>query len=136
MTSQRFATPAEEIAYLKKQLEDKQQEVDEVESSFSEFQDFSKQLEEEMEQELKSSEKKYGELLAQHKRLKEEHENTVVWHNCILFLFLCYHQYSLFIANLLHLTLFTPRKHVHISSFLVNTFLLMFTINLKFQHFD
>lgn len=72
-----FATPAEEIAHLKKLLEDKQQEVDEVESSFSEFQEFSKQLEEEMEQELKGSEKKYSELLSQHKRLKEEHENTV-----------------------------------------------------------
>lgn len=73
-----FATPAEEIAYLKKALEDKQQEVDEVEASFSEFQEFSKQLEEEMEAELKSNEKKYAELLTVHKRLKEEHENTVV----------------------------------------------------------
>ena len=49
-----------------------------MESSFSEFQEFSKQLEEEMELELKSSEKKYSELLSVHKRLKEEHENTVV----------------------------------------------------------
>jgi septal ring factor EnvC (AmiA/AmiB activator) len=78
LTTHKFATQAEEIAYLKKMLEDKQQEVDEVESSFSEFQEFSKQLEEEMEQELKANEKKYAELLSQHKRLKEEHENTVV----------------------------------------------------------
>lgn len=77
MADLQFATPQDEIAHLKKVLEDKQQEVDEVESSFSEFQEFSKQLEEEMEQELKSAEKKYAELLAQHKRLKEEHENTV-----------------------------------------------------------
>lgn len=78
LTQVTFATPAEEIAYLKKALEDKQQEVDEVESSFQEFQEFSKQLEEEMELELKSNEKKYAELLNVHKRLKEEHENTVV----------------------------------------------------------
>lgn len=77
MADIQFASPAEEIAHLKKVLEDKQQELDEVESSFSEFQEFSKQLEEEMEQELQASEKKYAELLSQHKRLKEEHENTV-----------------------------------------------------------
>jgi uncharacterized phage infection (PIP) family protein YhgE len=70
-----FESPSQEIAYLKKALEDKQQELDEVENSFSEFQEFSKQLEEEMEQELAASEKKYAELLAQHKRLKDEHEN-------------------------------------------------------------
>lgn len=77
MADIQFTTPLEEIQHLKKLLEDKQQELDEVESSFSEFQEFSKQLEEEMEQELQAAEKKYSDLLNQHKRLKEEHENTV-----------------------------------------------------------
>lgn len=75
--TEHFDSPAQEIAHLRKLLEDKQQELDEVETSFSEFQEFSKQLEGELEQELAASEKKHAELLTQHKRLKDEHENSL-----------------------------------------------------------
>lgn len=78
LTDNRFATPQEEIAHLKKLLENKQQELDEVEGSYSEFQEFSKQLEEEMEQDLQAAEKRCADISSQHKRLKEEHDNTLV----------------------------------------------------------
>ncbi|KAF2070064.1 hypothetical protein CYY_008621 [Polysphondylium violaceum] len=72
-----FSTPQEEIQYWKKRLEEKQQEMDELETSFNEYQDFSKQLEEEMESELKAYEKKYNEIQSQHVRLKNDYEKTL-----------------------------------------------------------
>eukprot|EP01132_Coremiostelium_polycephalum_P002006 gene2006-2468_t len=72
-----FSTPQEEIQYWKKRLEDKQQELDELETNFTEYQEFSKQLEEEMEGELKACEKKYAEVQSQHARLKNDHESLL-----------------------------------------------------------
>jgi len=51
--------------------------MDELETSFNEYQDFSKQLEEEMESELKAYEKKYNEIQSQHVRLKNDYEKTM-----------------------------------------------------------
>ncbi|EGG16610.1 Lis-interacting protein [Cavenderia fasciculata] len=70
-----FATPQEEVMYWKKCLEDKQQEVDDLEQNFNEYQEFSKQLEEEMETELRACEKKHTDLVSQHARLKNDYEN-------------------------------------------------------------
>eukprot|EP01112_Ceratiomyxa_fruticulosa_P021549 TRINITY_DN761_c0_g1_i1.p1 TRINITY_DN761_c0_g1~~TRINITY_DN761_c0_g1_i1.p1 ORF type:complete len:379 (+),score=106.95 TRINITY_DN761_c0_g1_i1:239-1375(+) len=69
-----FSTSAEEIAYWKGKLEEKQLEYDELEASFSEFQEFSKQLEEELEQDSTAAEKRHAELLASHSRLKADME--------------------------------------------------------------
>ncbi|EGC34948.1 hypothetical protein DICPUDRAFT_55455 [Dictyostelium purpureum] len=72
-----FTTPQEEIQYWKKRLEEKQQDMDDLETSFNEFQDFSKQLEEEMEEELRLCEKKCSDLQSQHARLKNDHETVL-----------------------------------------------------------
>ncbi|KAM9973007.1 hypothetical protein ACTFIR_012378 [Dictyostelium discoideum] len=72
-----FTTPQEEIQYWKKRVEDKQQEMDDLETTFTEFQDFSKQLEEEMEDELRICEKKCADLASLYARLKNDHETIV-----------------------------------------------------------
>lgn len=72
-----FKSPQEEIAFLRKVLEDKQQELDEADRNFADFQQFSKQLEDEMEQELQASEKKFADLESKYKRLKDEYERLV-----------------------------------------------------------
>ncbi|KYQ93543.1 Lis-interacting protein [Tieghemostelium lacteum] len=73
----KFNSPQEEIAFWKKQVEDKQQDLDSLENNFTEYQEFSKQLEEEMERELKACEKKYADMQSQHMRLKNDHENIL-----------------------------------------------------------
>jgi len=72
-----FKSPQEEIAFLRKTLEDKQQELDEADRNFTDFQLFSKQLEDEMEQELRSAEKKAADLESKYKRLKDEYEKLL-----------------------------------------------------------
>lgn len=72
-----FKTPQEEIKYLRKLLEDKQQELDEADRNFADFQLFSKQLEDEMEQELQGAEKKYADLEGKYKRLRDEYEKMM-----------------------------------------------------------
>ncbi|EFA85161.1 Lis-interacting protein [Heterostelium album PN500] len=72
----KFNSQDEEIAYWKKSLEDKQQELDDLEINFNEYQEFSKQLEEEMEGELKACEKKYSEIQSLHARTKNEYESV------------------------------------------------------------
>lgn len=59
-------------------MEDKQQELDEADRNFADFQQFSKQLEDEMEQELQGSEKKFADLDSKYRRLKDEYEKLVV----------------------------------------------------------
>lgn len=77
MHAQTFNTPQEEITFLRKALEDKQQEVDEIEHNFADFQQFSKQLEDEMEQELQASEKKHSDLESKYKRLRDDYEKLM-----------------------------------------------------------
>lgn len=77
MHAQTFSTPQEEVTFLRKALEDKQQEVDELENNFADFQQFSKQLEDEMEQELQATEKKHAEMESKYKRLRDDYEKLM-----------------------------------------------------------
>jgi len=72
-----FSNQLEETEYWRSKCEDKEKELVELEESFTDFQQSSKDLEHEMERELTANEKKLKDLTSTYHRLKSEHEEMV-----------------------------------------------------------
>jgi len=73
----KFESAKDEIEFWKKKYKDKARELKEVEDTFTEFQDSSKDLEAEMEKELQRNEKQLKDVTSQYMRLKQEHEEAL-----------------------------------------------------------
>lgn len=72
-----FRNQLEELEYWKAQAEEKEKELKDLEVSFDDFQQSSKELETEMERELTANEKKLKDLTSLYHRLKSEHDETI-----------------------------------------------------------
>jgi len=72
-----FSNQLEETEYWRSKCENKEKELVELEESFTDFQQSSKDLEHEMERELTANEKKLKDLTSTYHRLKSEHEEMV-----------------------------------------------------------
>lgn len=73
-----FKTSQEEIDYWKNKYNTKSTEYKELEESFEEFQDSSRELEKEMEKDLERSEKRLSEVTSQYHKLKAESDAAIV----------------------------------------------------------
>lgn len=73
-----FKSPTEEIQYWKSKYQQKVQEFNDLEESFNDFQDSSRELEKEMEKDLERSEKRLSEVTSQYHKLKAESDATMV----------------------------------------------------------
>ncbi|PRP83364.1 Lis-interacting protein [Planoprotostelium fungivorum] len=72
-----FKSPTEEIQYWKSKYQQKVQEFNDLEESFNDFQDSSRELEKEMEKDLERSEKRLSEVTSQYHKLKAESDATM-----------------------------------------------------------
>jgi len=72
-----FDNVQEELDFYKKRYKEKCTELEEVEGSFNDFQQSSKELEGEMEKELEIKEKKLEEMKSQYHRLKQDHDESM-----------------------------------------------------------
>jgi len=72
-----FANQLEELEYWRSKYEDKEKELLELEESFTDFQQSSKDLEAEMERELTTNEKKLKDITSLYHRLKSEHDEMM-----------------------------------------------------------
>jgi len=70
----KFSSPQEEAEYWRRKYEDKDKELEELEETFTDFQQSSKELESELERELQTTEKKLKDINSQYHRLKGEQE--------------------------------------------------------------
>jgi len=73
----KFSGPQEEAEYWRRKYEDKDKELEELEETFTEFQQSSKDLESEMERELQATEKKLKDINSQYHRLKNDNEEAI-----------------------------------------------------------
>jgi len=72
-----FANQMEELEFWRGKCDDKQKELEELEESFTDFQQSSKELEAEMERELTTNEKKLKDTSSLYHRLKSEHDEMM-----------------------------------------------------------
>jgi len=72
-----FQNQLEELAYWKLKVEEKDKELLDIEETFNDFQQSSKELESEMERELTTNEKKLKDMTSMYRRLKSEHDEMI-----------------------------------------------------------
>jgi len=72
----KFQNQLEELEYWKNKAEEKDKECQDLEETFNEYQQSSKDLEAELERELTTNEKKLKEITSLFHRLKSEHDET------------------------------------------------------------
>eukprot|EP01118_Nematostelium_gracile_P020547 TRINITY_DN9993_c0_g1_i2.p1 TRINITY_DN9993_c0_g1~~TRINITY_DN9993_c0_g1_i2.p1 ORF type:complete len:160 (+),score=38.64 TRINITY_DN9993_c0_g1_i2:140-619(+) len=72
-----FRTTQEEIEYWKLKYEEKDLEWREIEEQFADFQQSSKDLEQEMEKDLEQTQKQLKDMTSKYHRLKSEHDDAM-----------------------------------------------------------
>jgi len=72
-----FQNQMEELDYLRTKVQEKEKELQDLEETFNDFQQSSKELESEMERELTTNEKKLKDMSSLYHRLKSEHDEMI-----------------------------------------------------------
>jgi len=72
-----FQNQMEELDYWRSKVQDKEKELVDLEETFNDFQQSSKELESEMERELTTNEKKLKDMSSLYHRLKSEHDEMI-----------------------------------------------------------